>query len=78
LNALDGGRIGTALVNVDLLGHTVQPDGLIKKASCGCEIALGTEQKVNRVAIAVDRSVHLLDHLAQRFNHRLVPVIVRP
>ena len=39
LNALDGGRVGTALVNVDLLGHTMQSDGLFKKAPCGYEIA---------------------------------------
>ena len=50
LNALDGGRVGTALVNVDLLGHTMQSDGLFKKASCGCVITLGTQQKPESVS----------------------------
>src|SRR5437773_1007341 len=54
LNALDGGCVGAALVNGDLLGHTVQTDGLFKKASCGCVISLGTKQEVDRIAVAID------------------------
>ena len=59
-NALDGGRIGTALINGDLLGHTVQTDGLFEKASCARVISLGAQQKVDRVAVTVHRPVQIL------------------
>jgi len=38
----------------------MQSDGPFKKASCGCEISLGTQQKINGVAVAVDRLVQIL------------------
>lgn len=65
LNALDGGRVGTALVDSDLLGYTVQTDGLFGKASGSCVISLGAKQEVDRIAAAINGPVQILP-LARR------------
>jgi hypothetical protein len=49
LDTFNGRRIGAALVNGDLLGHTVQVDGTLQKAPRCCLVPLGREKKVHRL-----------------------------
>ena len=60
LNALDGRRVGAALVDGDFLGHAVQIDGARQKAPRRSTVSRGTEQKVDRVAVSVDGPVQVL------------------
>ena len=60
MNALDSRGIRTAFVDGNLLGHTVQIDGALQKASRRSTVSLGTEQKVDRVAVSVDGPVQVL------------------
>src|SRR5665213_1903551 len=58
--ALDRRRVGTALVDGDLLRLAVQCHGLFQEAPRRSAIALGPEQKVDRVAFAIHRAVQIL------------------
>jgi hypothetical protein len=60
IDALDGSGVGAALVNGDLLGHTVQIDGSLQKLPGRSAVSLGTQQKVDRVAVTIDRPVQVL------------------
>ena len=60
LNALDGRRVGAALVDGDFPGHAVQTDGALQKAPRRSTVSRGTEQKVDRVAVSVDGPVQVL------------------
>ena len=55
LNALDSGRVGTALVNVDLLGHIMQSDGLFKNL----EEFVAVERRYPEPAPAIHRRTAL-------------------
>ena len=59
-NTLNGRPVGAALVDGYLFGRTVQADGLFEKASGSCVISLGALQKVDRIAVAVDRPAQIL------------------
>lgn len=60
LDAHDSGRVRAALVKGDLLGRAVQIGGLFEEPTgCGM-VSLGTQQKVDGVAITVDRPVQAL------------------
>ena len=49
--------VRAALVDGDLLGHTVQIHGALEeRPGCGV-VSLGAQQEVDRVAVAVDRPV---------------------
>lgn len=72
IDAQDGGRVRAALIDGDLLGYTVQADGLFDKTSGGCVISLCAKQKVDRIAVAIDRSVQILPLASEpdvRFVH---------
>jgi hypothetical protein len=56
----NGGGIGATLINGDLVGFTVQCDGLFQEAPRGSLIALGSEQEVDRIAIASNGPVEIL------------------
>ena len=71
LDAFNGRRIGAALVDGDLLGHAVQIDGVLQKASGRSLIPLGREKKVNRIAGAVNGTVEVLP-VASYFDVGLV------
>src|SRR5476649_2636673 len=71
IGRVNGGRVGTALVNGDLLRQVVQVDGTFQKATrCG-QISLGSEQKVHGVTESIDSAVQLFP-LARDFDVRLV------
>ena len=59
LNAFDGRRVRTALADSDLFGHAVQIDGALQQAPRGGAVPLGVQQKIDRVAVTVDRSVQV-------------------
>src|SRR5664279_5295384 len=56
----NGGGIGATVINGDLVGLTVQCDGLFQEAPRGSLIALGSEQEVDRIAIAINGPVEIL------------------
>lgn len=58
--ALDGRRVRAALVDGDLLRLAVQCYGLFEEAPCGGLITLGSQQKVDRLAVAIHRPVQIL------------------
>ena len=60
LNAYDGGPIGAALIDGDLLGHAVQVDRAFEKCPRRGVVPFGAKQKVDRVADLVDCSVQVL------------------
>jgi hypothetical protein len=60
LDAFNSGRVRTALVDGDLLGHVVQIDGALQKATRCSYIALGSEEEINRITVAINRAVEVL------------------
>src|ERR1017187_4924680 len=66
LNALDGGRVGAALVDGDLLRHAVQIDGTLEESTRGCAIALGRQQEVDGLSRAIDSAVQVLPVAAHK------------
>ena len=48
--AMDSSRIGTALVDGDLLRQAMQVDGSVQKAQCCCLVSPGCQKKVDRGA----------------------------
>jgi hypothetical protein len=71
LDTFNGGRVGAALVNGDLLWHIVQIDGALQEPASRSQIALGSEKKVHRVAITVDGAVEVFP-LARNFDVSLI------
>ena len=70
--ALDGGFIGRAPVDGDLLGHAVAADRLGQKAFRGLLVALLREQKINRLALLIHGAIQISPfafHLNIRFIH---------
>ena len=59
-NALDGRRVGTALVDGDLLGHAVPFDGTFEESPRRSEVSVSPKQKVDRGTGTVDGSVQVL------------------
>ena len=57
--ALDGGFIGVAAVDGDRLGETVAADGLFQKPERGLFIPVLRQEKVNRLALLIDRSIQI-------------------
>jgi len=57
--ALDGGFIGVTAVDGDRLGETVAADGFFQKPQGGLCIAVLREQKVNRLAVLIDRAIEI-------------------
>jgi len=57
---VDCRRVGTALVDGDADRQVVKVDGALEEAPGRCQIALGGEQEVHRVAVAVDGPVQIL------------------
>ena len=56
----DGGGVGSALVDCDLVGHAVQVDGAFEeRPGCGV-ISFGAQQEIDCIAVAVDRAVQVL------------------
>ena len=49
--------VAAALVNRHLLREPLVPNGLTKEGFSRCAIALGREQKIDRVALFVDRAI---------------------
>ena len=41
LDALDGSRVGAALVDGDFLGHAVPTDGLLQETTCSSAVSVG-------------------------------------
>jgi hypothetical protein len=60
LDAHDGGSVGCALVDRDLVGHAVQVDGAFEERPGRGVISFGAQQEVDSVAVAVDRAVQVL------------------
>ena len=56
LDAFNGGCVGAALVNGDLLWHIVQVDHALQEPPGRSQIALGREQKIHRLAVSPSRS----------------------
>jgi hypothetical protein len=52
-------RVCATLVDGDLLGQVVQVDGSLQKAPGSRQIALGSEQKVDRVALTIDSAIQV-------------------
>lgn len=52
LNALDGGRVGAAFVDGDLVGQAMLADGAFQEAACRSHIAFGSQQEVDGGTIA--------------------------
>ena len=71
LEALNGGGIGTALVDSDLLGYAVQVDGTFLKTPSCSFVPLGSEEKVRCIAYAINYPVQILP-LASHFDVGLV------
>ena len=71
LDTFDGGRIGAALVHGDLLGHIVQVDGTLQETSGCSQIALGSEQEVHRITVAIDGAAEVLP-LTRNFDTGLI------
>jgi hypothetical protein len=67
----NGRRVGAALVNGDLLRHIVQVDCSFQKATRRGQIALGGEQGIDCVPIAINSEVEVLP-LAGHFDVGLV------
>ena len=59
-NALNGRRVGATLVDGYLLGHTVQPDCSLQELPGSGVVSLGPQEKVDGVAVAVNRPVQIL------------------
>ena len=57
--ALDGGFIGVTAVDGNLLRDPVAADGFFQKPQGGLFIAVLREQKVNRLAVLIDRSIEI-------------------
>ena len=60
LAALNGCCVGATLVDGDLLWHVVQVDGTFQKSAGSSHISLGSQQKVHRIASAVNGPVKVL------------------
>src|ERR1035437_8156997 len=60
LDAFNGGRIGAALVDGDLLWHIVQVDGPFQKAARRSLISLGSQKKIHCIAGTINRTVKVL------------------
>src|SRR5450631_4909874 len=58
--ALDRRGVGTALVDGDLLRLAVQCNGLFQEAPRRRAIALGSEQEVDCLPFAINRSIQVL------------------
>lgn len=59
LNTPDGSRIGTTLVDGDLVGQAVLTDGAFQdSARCG-QIAFGRKQKIDCAAVTVDGTIEI-------------------
>ena len=71
LDTFNGRRIGTALVDGDLLGQAVQVDGALQKTPGRCLVPLSSQQKVDGVASAVNRALKVLP-LTRHFDVSLV------
>ena len=59
LDADDGGRVGTALVDGDFLRHVVQTDSPFEECTGRSMIALGTQQEIDGGAGLVYRTVQV-------------------
>jgi hypothetical protein len=70
--ALDGGFIGITAVDGDLLGETVAADGFFQKPERGLFIAVLREQKVNRLALLIYRTIEI-PPLPLDFNSHSAP-----
>ena len=75
--APDGRRIGLTPVNGDLFGHAVPADGLGQKALGSPLVPLLGQQKVNRLASPIHRTVQVLP-LAFDTNVRLIEPPAHP
>src|SRR5262249_6862111 len=73
--AFDGGFIGVTAVNGDRLRDSVAADRLLQKPQCGLCIPLLGEQKVNGLAVLIDRSIQIAP-LPLDLDGGLVDVIV--
>ena len=70
-HALDGRRVGTALVDGDLLGHTVKLDGSFKESPRRSEVSVSPKHKVDRGTGTIDGPVQVFP-LAGDFDMGLV------
>ena len=75
--ALDGRSIGFAPINGDLVGQAVAANRLVQEAPSCRFIALLGQQKVNDLAVFVQRTVEI-PLLAFHFNIGLVHAPTRP
>ena len=57
--ALDRGFVGVTAIDRDLLGDPVTTDGLRQKPPRGLLIAVFGEQKVDRLALLVNRTIQI-------------------
>jgi hypothetical protein len=69
--AFDRGFIGVTAVNRDRFGEPVAADRLLQKPQCGLGVAVLGEQKVDRLAVLIDRPIQLAP-LAFDLDVRLV------
>jgi len=59
IDATNGCRVGTAFVDGDFLWQTMQIDGALQVSSGRCQVTLGSEQEVHRIANLVDSAVQV-------------------
>ena len=57
---VNGRFVGTALIHRDFFWDGIVTHGLFKETHGGCHVALGGQQKINRVACLVDGSIQIL------------------
>ena len=56
---MSAARVRTALVDSDFLGHAAQADGAREERACCAILALGAQQKADRVTVPVNRPVQV-------------------
>jgi hypothetical protein len=65
--------VGAALVHRYLVGHSVVPYGLLEKAPGGGRITLGSQQKVDRLALLVDCPIQVFPGAVDPDVHLIHP-----
>src|SRR4051812_9272629 len=55
----NGCGIGLTLIDRDFLRHPLAANGLAQEGLCGVPIAIGSQQKINRVALFIDGTVQI-------------------
>ena len=75
LDTFNGGCISATLVGSDLVWHIVQVDGTCRTSPGSSQVALGSQQKIHRIASAVNENTAFQHHLfvvtqPQRTRHQ--------